>query len=470
MSTRTRRATRLSAQSPVEKAIADELKTENANENIAPDAAKSDARAANQKDAPKDTQAKPVLHEQDQNQQTNHSSSAPTSSTGSQKELLKRKLGRPLKVVKTEEAEAATVKQEKATNDGGKDNNADEEDEEEEEEDDAEDPPDDPEDDEFTLRPKKQRIEQPRMVTPVIVAKELSEYERMRLENIRKNEEMLLALQLPTLSMKLQGDTIEGKIVDKPEKDDTPKKFAPMAGKQRKPQPPPKAVAPVIPARTSNRLRGLKPASDDESTPTSTSTTAKSLKNENADAEDDDENIDQSTLMAADLFFDEETRKKAIRVDGHYNGWINEDVMERYGFEKNAMEAWEANGGGTFTYKDPSGSGSGRSKKFNAKDFAKAMFKKNPNAYFYRHNEPGEDQWTGDWTAEERELFLEVARKFGCGDKWGLFASHIPHRVGYQCSNFYRQVVLPEGLVFDPNYKFTSTGKPIYCGKYNQRR
>jgi hypothetical protein len=67
-------------------------------------------------------------------------------------------------------------------------------------------------------------------------------------------------------------------------------------------------------------------------------------------------------------------------------------------------------------------------------------------------------------------LFLEVAREFGCGDKWGLFASHIPHRVGYQCSNYYRQIVLPQGLVFDPNYEYTSRGKPVYCGKYNQQR
>lgn len=59
------------------------------------------------------------------------------------------------------------------------------------------------------------------------------------------------------------------------------------------------------------------------------------------------------------------------------------------------------------------------------------MFKKNPNMYFYRHNEPGvvskkaisqgmiedladfalcwfQEQWTGDWTDEEKELFMKV--------------------------------------------------------------
>lgn len=65
---------------------------------------------------------------------------------------------------------------------------------------------------------------------------------------------------------------------------------------------------------------------------------------------------------------------------------------------------------------------------FYAKAVAQMMFKKNPNMYFYRHNEPGVEQWTGDWTEEEKQKFLEVAREHGCGDKWGLFASYIPHR------------------------------------------
>lgn len=34
---------------------------------------------------------------------------------------------------------------------------------------------------------------------------------------------------------------------------------------------------------------------------------------------------------------------------------------------------------------------------------------------------------------------METARAHGVGDKWGLFASHLPQRVGYQCSAYYRQ-------------------------------
>ena len=41
-------------------------------------------------------------------------------------------------------------------------------------------------------------------------------------------------------------------------------------------------------------------------------------------------------------------------------------------------------------------------------------------------------QWTGDWTHEEIRLFFLTAQQFGCGDKWGLFSTYIPHRVGYQ--------------------------------------
>ena len=94
------------------------------------------------------------------------------------------------------------------------------------------------------------------------------------------------------------------------------------------------------------------------------------------------------------------------------------------------------------------------------------MLHKNPNAYFYRLNVPGEDTWHGEWSQEELDRFVEarparvlqshsscltphsppqaqVATTYGCGDKWGLFASYIPHRVGYQCSSAYRHLLIP---------------------------
>lgn len=122
----------------------------------------------------------------------------------------------------------------------------------------------------------------------------------------------------------------------------------------------------------------------------------------------DSEEESPSNLMSGDLFFDKEISDNAIRVDGHYKGWIHPEVLARYGFEKSAQDAWQANGGGTFSFKDPLGDMNGdgavagtslagshsksKSKrpKHDARMVSKAMFKKNPNAYFYRHNEPGQ--------------------------------------------------------------------------------
>lgn len=321
---------------------------------------------------------------------------------------------------------------------------------------------------------------------------ELSEYERQRLENIRRNQEMLMSLELPTAVTQLQIATMEGIPSQKTRVSaddlfkDTPKPV--RISKQREWRTAPKIAKPI---RVSNRIRGVAvtPTMIGENDKVEHGSLSHNDQHNIHNKEPDTSNVDGAegqdeeditNLMSGDLFFDKATRERAIRVDGHYHGWLDPGVIERYGFEKSAKDAWEANGGGSFSFKDPLGlqsdtAGASRSKtakrpKHEAKMVAKGLFKKNPNAFFYRHNEPGQEQWTGDWTAEEQEIFLKVAAEHGCGDKWGLFASHIPHRVGYQCSNFYRQVVLPEGLVFDPNYEYTSRGKPIYCGKHNQWR
>lgn len=59
---------------------------------------------------------------------------------------------------------------------------------------------------------------------------------------------------------------------------------------------------------------------------------------------------------------------------------------------------------------------------------------------------------------------METARRHGVGDKWGLFASHLPQRVGYQCSAYYRDVVIPQGLVIDRRYRMTRGGKAVFVG------
>lgn len=67
-----------------------------------------------------------------------------------------------------------------------------------------------------------------------------------------------------------------------------------------------------------------------------------------------------------------------------------------------------------------------------AKAQASKMLNQNPNSYFYRHCAPGETQSMGEWSQEEYDLFVEVAKENGCGNSWGLFSSYIPNRVGYQ--------------------------------------
>ncbi|KAF9909651.1 hypothetical protein EC991_008309 [Linnemannia zychae] len=401
----------------------------------------------------------------------------------------RRKWSRPTKVVKLEEELSAV-----SMPDSGKADEEDVDGEEADEEGTNTSSSSEDSDGEYGRSSKRTKIEKsvPRFKSQA--STELSEYEKQRLENIRRNQEMLMSLELPTAVTQLQIATLEGTPVQ--ENGASAEGFsintpAPVRiSKQRVWKGAPKIVQPI---RVSNRIRGLviTPAMIGENDkPEQGSQSHKDAKNQSAESGNFNDNTqsdregegdeDMANLMSGDLFFDKATRERAIRVDGHYHGWLDPGVIERYGFEKSAKDAWEANGGGSFSFKDPLGAqidavGTARSRtakrpKHEAKMVAKGLFKKNPNAFFYRHNEPGQEQWTGDWTTEEQEIFLKVAAEHGCGDKWGLFASHIPHRVGYQCSNFYRQVVLPEGMVFDPNYEYTSRGKPIYCGKHNQWR
>jgi len=70
--------------------------------------------------------------------------------------------------------------------------------------------------------------------------------------------------------------------------------------------------------------------------------------------------------------------------------------------------------------------------------------KTNPNAYYYRFNEPGEKQKNGKWSQKEKLKFIEKLKEYvqeTDNFQWGLFSKHIPGRVGYQCSCFYRTLL-----------------------------
>ena len=42
--------------------------------------------------------------------------------------------------------------------------------------------------------------------------------------------------------------------------------------------------------------------------------------------------------------------------------------------------------------------------------------------------------------------------------------SFLPERVGYQCSAYYREVVIPAGLVLDARFRLTRGGRAVYVG------
>ena len=88
---------------------------------------------------------------------------------------------------------------------------------------------------------------------------------------------------------------------------------------------------------------------------------------------------------------------------------------------------------------------------------------KNPNSFFYRNRPPGDPQKYGHFTPEEEKQFIERLQYFRKTLKindglWGLFSVPIRGRLGYQCSNFYRQLIR-EGKLRDYRYSIESDGK-----------
>lgn len=164
------------------------------------------------------------------------------------------------------------------------------------------------------------------------------------------------------------------------------------------------------------------------------------------------------TLIGKDMPAEQES-------DGKFKGWVHPDVCTMYGIAGSAAEAWEANGGGKWSRKPDMSAVSAhlRAKGWSeAKAFAATMLRKNPNTYFYRHVAPHETQAQGEWTQEEHELFMSTAKQHGVGDKWGLFSSYIPQRVGYQCSAYYRDVVVAQGLIRDSRFRMTRGGRAVF--------
>jgi len=81
----------------------------------------------------------------------------------------------------------------------------------------------------------------------------------------------------------------------------------------------------------------------------------------------------------------------------------------------------------------------------------------NPNAYYYRFNDPGEEQQNGRIREDEHKAFMDRVVEHGVNSHWGVFSKTIKGRVGYQCSNYWRQM-MKDGWVKDPNYWIRADG------------
>lgn len=214
------------------------------------------------------------------------------------------------------------------------------------------------------------------------------------------------------------------------------------------------AAASITPTRKSSRLRGEKPGS--------AGTKYLSVVADNPEAE-----AEAKLLTLEEYYNQNDIKTKPIQSDGTYKGWVKEEVCVRYGVAGDPDKAWEENGGGAFSFKISKADVPQHLKArgwSDARAFSSTQMLKNPNAYFYRHVAPHEAQSFGEWTDDEHNLFLETAKKYGVGNKWGLFASFIPNRVGYQCSAYYREVMIPNGFIVDPRFRMTRGGKAIFVG------
>jgi hypothetical protein len=75
------------------------------------------------------------------------------------------------------------------------------------------------------------------------------------------------------------------------------------------------------------------------------------------------QHAEQASLLSLEEYFNKvgQDVSGALVVDGRYHGWASPAVCERYGVAGSADEAWEANGGGKFTFKiDKKGEGARR--------------------------------------------------------------------------------------------------------------
>ena len=104
-------------------------------------------------------------------------------------------------------------------------------------------------------------------------------------------------------------------------------------------------IVKIPPTRTSRRLRGHSAGSESVEG-------QENIENATLNAANDTKSVDMpKALVTFEEYFPAEVQAQAIKTTGHFTGWVNKTVQERYSIEGNAADAWEKNGGGKFTFK-----------------------------------------------------------------------------------------------------------------------
>ena len=266
----------------------------------------------------------------------------------------------------------------------------------------------------------------------------LNQYEREREERIKRNKAMMDTLKVTSTANALAKAASVGNT------------SAPTKPKQRKP----KQALPLRPPSTRS-TRNTSAVFDEDPKFVSLANEFPSEFHDASSAKRNTKFESEQNSMSCAEWCDSTGVEKGAQMDGSFKGWVSDAACEKLGISKSKDEHWQNNAN---CPKKPNG-------KESAKNFALRMMTVKPNAYFYRHNLPGETNWTGSWSDVEIENFVNVAKQFGCGDKWGLFASHIPHRVGYACSQLYRNQIIPKGLLLDDNFRVDPYGEAVWVGR-----
>jgi hypothetical protein len=201
--------------------------------------------------------------------------------------------------------------------------------------------------------------------------------EERRAATMARNAALLDQLGIASAASKLERSLAGPPPTKRARRDQTPR--ASRRGSSAAAQ---RAVA--GPVRRSARARGLAPEGGGGGESASGAATT----------DDDPDAIGKAEALPAKEYFGDDVQKKAIIVDGHFRGWVDPRVCKAHGIAGDADTAWGS--GPSWSRKNPTGArtpaAAGAAGKLSAKESAQRMFKKNPNAYFYRHCEPGQTQ------------------------------------------------------------------------------